>query len=193
MSTGRLASRLLTQKARARGFTYIGLLIAIVVTGIGLAVAGPVSHTLQMRDKERELLFVGDQFRRAIAMYYEQSPGGLKQYPKKLEELLRDNRYPNVQRYLRKLYVDPLTGKKEWGLVEQPGIGILGVYSLSDQSPVKTANFPTAYQSFRAAKKHSDWKFVYLPGQSAAQPASTPPAMQSPLPPATQSPLTPAR
>ena len=48
----------------SHGFTYIGLLIAILVLGIGLAVVGTVSHTLQLRDKERELLFVGDQFRR---------------------------------------------------------------------------------------------------------------------------------
>ena len=158
---------------KSPGFTYIGLLIAIVVIGIGLAAVGPVSHTLQLRDKERELLFVGDQFRRAIAMYYERSPGGIKQYPKKLEDLLRDNRYPGVERYLRKVYADPLTGKKEWGLVELPGFGITGVHSLSDLGPVKTENFPALYQSFRAAKKHSDWKFVYVPGQTTT-PSATP-------------------
>jgi type II secretory pathway pseudopilin PulG len=171
MATGRQVLDRNAGLTRAHGFTYIGLLVAIVVIGIGLAVAGTVSHTLQLREKERELLFVGDQYRRAISMYYEQSPGGLKQYPKKLEDLLRDNRYPGVQRYLRRLYVDPLTAKKEWGLVETPGIGITGVYSLSDLAPVKTANFPALYQSFRGAKKHSDWKFVYLPAQIASQPA----------------------
>ena len=143
MATGRQVLRPPAGLARAHGFTYIGLLVAIVVIGIGLAVAGTVSHTLQLREKERELLVVGDQYRRAISMYYEQSPGGLKQDPKKLEDLLRDNRYPGVQRYLRKLYVDPLTAKKEWGLVETPGIGITGVYSLSDTAPVKTATTPS--------------------------------------------------
>jgi len=95
------------------GFTYIGLLVAIVVIGIGLAAVGPVSRTLQLRDKERELLFVGDQYRRAIGMYYDKTPGPLKQYPKKLEDLLRDNRYPTVQRYLRRIYFGPLTGKAQ--------------------------------------------------------------------------------
>jgi len=165
---------------KSPGFTYIGLLIAIVVIGIGLVSAGHVSHTLRLRDKERELLFVGDQFRRAIAMYYERSPGGIKQYPKKLEDLLRDNRYPGIERYLRKVYVDPLTGKKEWGLVELPGIGITGVHSLSDLGPLKTEHFPALYQSFRAAKKHSDWKFVYLPGQTATPSAAAQTGAQGP-------------
>src|SRR5262245_46206627 len=94
----------------AGGFTYIGLLIAIAVMGIGLAAIGPVSRTLQLRELESELLFAGDQIRRAIGEYYESSPAGLKQYPKKLEDLLRDNRYPGVRRYLRRLYFDPMTG-----------------------------------------------------------------------------------
>src|SRR5258706_6056785 len=156
------------------GFTYIGLLVAIVVIGIGLAAVGPVSRTLQLRDKERELLFVGDQYRRAIGMYYDKTPGPLKQYPKKLEGLLRDNRYPNVQRYLRRIYLDPLTGKTQWGLVELPGIGITGVYSLSELPPIKTANFPAQYRRFQSAKKYSDWKFVYVPSQGAS--AATGPA-----------------
>jgi type II secretory pathway pseudopilin PulG len=167
----------------SRGFTYIGLLIAVVIIGIGLAAIGPVAHTLQLRDKERDLLFVGDQFRRAIAAYYERSPGGLKQYPRKLEDLLRDNRYPGVQRHLRKVYVDPLTGKNLWGLVEVPGVGITGVYSLSDLTPVKTASFPPLYDSFKNAKKYSDWKFVYVPGEIAnrsVSPTTVPAAADRP-------------
>jgi type II secretory pathway pseudopilin PulG len=159
-------------------------LAAIVVMGIGLAAMGPISHTLQLREKERELLFVGDQFRRAIAAYYEQTPGGLKQYPKKLEELLRDNRYPNVQRYLRKIYIDPLTAKAQWGLVELPGIGITGVYSLSELPPIKTVNFPALYKSFQTAKKYSDWKFVYVPGQIASPPGVPQSGTQTPVAPA---------
>ena len=168
---------------RCRGFTYVALLIAVAVIGIGLAAVGGVSHTLQMREKESELLFVGDEFRRAIALYYESSPGGLRQYPRKLEDLLRDERHPNVRRYLRKIYFDPMTGRKEWGLVEAPGIGITGVYSLSESPPVKTANFPALYQSLRSAKKYSDWKFVYVPAQAAGQSgASAAPPPRSSLP-----------
>jgi len=103
---------------RSRGFTYIGLLIAVVLLGIGLALVGEVWNTAVKRDRERELLFVGDQFRQAIGRYYESSPG-VKQYPRKLEDLLEDKRFPVMKRYLRRIYLDPMTGKADWGLVMQ--------------------------------------------------------------------------
>src|SRR4051794_15865748 len=161
------------------GFTYIGLLIVIAVMGIGLGAIGPLSRSVQLRDKEAELLFIGDEFRRAITRYYERSPGGIKQYPKKLEDLLRDNRQPGMQRYLRKIYVDPLTGKNQWGLVEVPGYGITGIYSTHDGEPIKKANFAARYKAFESARKYSDWKFVYsvsdaLSRSGAAQIAPTP-------------------
>jgi type II secretory pathway pseudopilin PulG len=168
-------------RLRNRGFTYIALFAVIVIVGIGLAAAGPVLHTLQMRDKERELLFVGDQFRQAIALYYERTPGGPNRYPQKLEDLLRDERYPGVQRYLRRIYVDPMTGRKEWGLVEMPGVGIMGVHSLSELPPIKTAGFPPVYAAFTGAQSYADWKFVYIPGQAAAQPKPPPAPPQAPL------------
>ena len=123
---------------RSRGFTYIGLLIAVVLLGIGLALVGEVWNTAVKRDRERELLFVGDQFRQAIGRYYESSPG-VKQYPRKLEDLLEDKRFPVMKRYLRRIYLDPMTGKADWGLVMQ-GDQILGVYSPSKDTPIKVAS-----------------------------------------------------
>ena len=171
---------------RPRGFTYIGLLIAIAIMGIGLAALGPVAHTLQLRDKERELLFVGDQFRRAITSYYDRSPGPVKLFPRKLDDLLQDTRYPDVQRHLRKIYVDPITGTKEWGLVEIPGLGVSGVYSLSNDAPLKTSGFPAAYRQFENRTRYSDWKFVYGPSMA------TPPNPGSRSTPTPASPSTPA-
>jgi hypothetical protein len=82
--------------------------------GIALAGTGVIWHTQSRREKERELLFVGDQFRRAIGLYYERSPGA-KRFPKGLEDLVLDRRYPNTQRYLRRLYADPVGGTSGWG------------------------------------------------------------------------------
>ena len=83
--------------------------------------------------------------------------------------MLRDNRQPGIQRHLRKIYVDPLTGKNEWGLVEVRGYGITGVYSLYDKQPIKKANFPKAYKSFEGAKTYADWKFVYSLSDALSQ------------------------
>ena len=158
-----------------RGFTYIGLLIFVAVLGVGLAATGLLWETAQRREKERELLFVGEQFRRAIGAYYEGTPGGLKQYPRDLEVLLQDKRYPGIQRYLRRIYADPMTGKQEWGLVDIPGQGIMGVYSKSEQAPIKAANFAAQQRGFDTAKKYSDWKFVYTPGQALGRNLPSPP------------------
>src|ERR1700757_4232510 len=99
-----------------RGFTYVGVLFLVALMGATLVAVAQVWHTQVKRDKEAELLFVGNQFRRAIALYYERAPGGFRQYPKQLNDLLQDPRFPNIQRHLRKLYLDPMTGKAEWGL-----------------------------------------------------------------------------
>ena len=146
-----------------RGFTYLGLLLIIGVMGAGLAAFGQLYSHAAQREKERELLFVGEQFRQAIAGYYNKSPGA-KVYPKKLEDLLEDQRFPMPQRHLRKLYRDPIAGSTEWGLVEAPGgAGIMGVHSLSEETPVKSGNFSARVQAFEGAEHYTKWTFTYSP------------------------------
>jgi len=170
--------------ASERGFTYIGLLILVAIAGVALAGAGGLWSTASKREKEAQLLFVGDEFRRAIGSYYEGSPGA-KQFPEHLEDLLEDKRFPVVRRHLRKVYRDPMTGKAEWGLVKQ-GERIMGVHSVSEDEPLKRANFRREDEAFRGVGAYSGWRFVYqpqaiptsppIPGQGgASQPAGIPP------------------
>lgn len=116
---------------RQDGFTYLGVLIAVVLIGLALGLAGESWHVSIRREKEKELLFIGHQFRLAIKNYYLSGTGAVKQYPTSLTDLLKDTRYPTTRRYLRHIYIDPMTGTNEWGLVKGPGNGIMGVYSLS--------------------------------------------------------------
>lgn len=141
--------------------------------GIGLALTGEVWHSVALREKEVQLLYAGNQYRRAIERYY---LGGPRQYPRALEDLLKDPRKPNTERYLRKLYLDPVTGSAEWGLVKAPDGGIMGVYSNSELKPMKTAGFAVANRPFEGAEKYSDWKFVYQPAgqQVPVQPLQQP-------------------
>jgi len=97
------------KRSRSKGFTYLALLLAVAITAGALAAAGGVYSQMAQREKERELLFVGEQMRQAIALYYWRTPGGAHQYPKDLEALLEDKRWPVTQRYLRKIYRDPMT------------------------------------------------------------------------------------
>jgi type II secretory pathway pseudopilin PulG len=155
---------------RLRGFTYVGLLIAVALISIGLAAVGQLWSTAMKRERERELLFIGAEFRRAIGHYYEASPG-VKQYPRRLEELLEDQRFPVVKRHLRKIYLDPMTGKPNWGLIVQ-GDRILGVHSRSTDPPLKSDNFETSDNSFAGSGTYSDWRFVYAPLEAEATPVA---------------------
>ena len=152
------------RRAQQRGFTYLALLFAIALHGAVLAAAGSVWSTAEKRERERELLFVGDQFRSAIAAYARGGPGIQGQLPRTLDDLLLDPRFPVNTRHLRRIFVDPITWKAEWGLVRTPdGNAIVGVYSLSDQAPLKKAHFEPADRAFEGAARYSDWKFVYKP------------------------------
>lgn len=147
----------------AAGFTYIALLVLIIIMGVVLASTGEVWHLAVQREKEQELLFVGDQFRRAIKQYAMHSQSASRRYPMSLDDLLKDERYPNTQRYLRKIYIDPITGSSEWGLLKGVNGEIFGVYSLSQDEPLKKHSFSLADASFDGKIKYSDWVFIGLP------------------------------
>jgi type II secretory pathway pseudopilin PulG len=142
---------------RQRGFTYVAALLLVAALSVGLAATGEVWSQSRQRQKEAELIWVGEQFVNAIGLYYQRSPGTVKRYPEKLEDLLEDKRYVSRQRYLRRIYRDPITGKADWALVRAPEGGIMGVHSSSLRAPIKHT-FPDG-----ARARYSDWQFVYSP------------------------------
>lgn len=146
-----------------RGFTYLGLLFAVALAGVALAAMGVVWSTERQRQREQELLFVGQQFREAIASYYERSPGMVKRYPAKLDDLLKDNRFLTVRRHLRQIYPDPMTGMREWGLIAAPEGGIMGVHSLSTTASIKRAGFPAELADLEGKSSYAEWRFIYRP------------------------------
>ena len=151
---------------RQHGFTYLTALFVVAILAGGLALAGTVWEQAAAREREAELLFVGQQYRRAIGLYYDSTPGTVKRYPQALEDLLKDPRQPATQRYLRKLYPDPLGGK-EWGVVKGSDGGVAGVYSLSEAKPIKVSGFKVRDAAFEGAQKYADWKFMHTPASAA--------------------------
>lgn len=155
---------------RQAGFSYLLVLLLIVLMGIGLGAAGTLWRTESQRLKESELLFIGEQYRKAIRSYYT-APAPAKQYPKNLEDLLLDSRQTQLTRHLRKLYPDPVTGKKEWGLImDAESQQISGVYSLAQGKPLKQRGFDSRQKDFENAEGYSDWRFV-VTGVEAPPPA----------------------
>lgn len=145
-----------------QGFTLAGALIVLAAFGGGLAAYGELASHAAQREKEQELLFIGNQFRQAIGLYYERSPGA-KRFPQRLEDLLEDKRFPMPQRYLRKMYTDPVTGKAQWGTIPAQDGGIMGVYSLSEAAPIKTGGFDARDSTLEDTGRYSDWHFSYVP------------------------------
>jgi len=155
---------------RQRGFTYLVAMFAVAIAGLLLAVTGEVWSQSRQRDKERELLYLGGRFREAIGLYYQRTPGAVKRYPEKLEDLLEDKRYLSLQRYVRKVYPDPMTGKPQWGIVPAPGGGIMGIFSLSNDVPIKSANFEAENEGLAGGSRYADWKFISEPPEGSVQP-----------------------
>jgi type II secretory pathway pseudopilin PulG len=144
-----------------QGFTYLGLMILIAIIGIASATSLELGTLMQRRLAEETLLDIGKEFQRALASYANATPPGQSTAPSSLQDLLKDPRYPNTRRHLRKLYADPMTGKETWGLV--PSIenkGIVGIYSLSEEKPIKIGNFDTLFQSFEGATSYRNWIFM---------------------------------
>lgn len=160
---------------RQRGMGYLGLLFAIAIIGITLATVGVLWSTQSRRDREAELLFVGNQFRQAIGHYYE--TGGV--YPPALAELVEDTRVPIARRFLRRLYPDPMTGTGDWELIRTSDGGIMGVASNSMQAPIKVAGFSLADAAFEKQSCYCDWKFIYL-SKSIGRRRVLPPMPSSP-------------
>ena len=145
-------------RGRQQGITYVALMFFVVIVTLGLTGVSAVWGTAMQREREAELLFIGEQYRRAIESYFRQSPKG-SSLPASLDDLVLDTRYPTIKRHLRRRYRDPITGSSEWGLVKI-GDGIAGVYSLSEDTPLKTASLPN--EQFAEAENYQDWKFVFV-------------------------------
>ena len=112
---------------RQSGFTYLGLLLAIALLGIGLTAASEVWVTSAHLERMIELEWVGAQYVQAIGSYYEASPGSVKTYPNSLAVLLEDRRYLTTRRHLRSLYANPFTRQVDWELVRGPDGSVRGI------------------------------------------------------------------
>lgn len=177
-----------TQVRTQAGFTYIGLIVFVTIIGLVGAATLKVGALLQRAEAENELLAIGAEFSAALASYAQATPPGQPTQPASLEALLRDPRFPNPRRHLRRIAVDPITGSREWGLVRAAEGGpIIGVYSLSRKQPLKVANFDARFVNFDHKEHLSDWKFTANGQGTNANGAAAPgvtlfPPMPTPTP-----------
>lgn len=142
-----------------QGITYLWMLFFVFLLGLGLGKSLEVFSLMDQRQKEQELLYVGKIYQEAIRQYY-LSGQEKNKYPAHLDDLLKDSRYIVTRRYIRKLYLDPLTNKDFLPVFSAEG-GICGVKSTSQKKPIRTFFKEDQLQQFNDAKSYQQWEFKY--------------------------------
>ncbi len=169
---------------RAGGFTYVGLIILLAILGLVAAAGIKMGTVMQRAAAEEELLEIGAQFSAALRSYAAATPRGQPAQPPTLQELLKDPRFPNTRRHLRKIFVDPITGESEWGILYLNGEkGVIGVHSLSDKRPLKITNFDARFPNFENKEKLSQWQFTIAGGGGLLLAVPLVPPQPAPAPP----------
>jgi general secretion pathway protein G len=139
---------------RARGFSLVELALVCACILILTGMIVPVTRFTLTRQKELELREALRTTRNAIDEHKRLSDQGLipvdldtEGYPKTLEKLVEGvdlvGQIRKKRRFLRKIPIDPMTGKAEWGLrsyQDEPDTrswgrqNVYDVYSLSDKT-----------------------------------------------------------
>jgi len=178
-------------RSAERGYAMAALLIALAIMAILLTIAMPVWRHEARREKEAELVFRGEQYARAIALFKFKNANIPNATPPSIDFLVQN-------RFLRKKYKDPMTTDGEFVLIgggsTQPGMnptgpttpggrsnppqaqpqpnvpsaGMIGVHSKSEE---------TSIRSYRGATRYDQWQFTF---NIAPRPGGAMPMANSP-------------
>ena len=97
-------------RSAERGYAMAALLIALAIMAILLTIAMPVWRHEARREKEAELVFRGEQYARAIALFKFKNANIPNAVPPSIDFLVQN-------RFLRKKYKDPMTKDGEFVLI----------------------------------------------------------------------------
>ncbi len=151
------------------GYALITAIIAINIFAIFSLMASSMWQREIGRENEKELIFRGNQFVRAISSYRKQHPNT---FPPDIEILEKE-------RFIRKLYSDPVNETGEWNYViksrnanEKTLIiitsGLLSKYSKSyDLIGVASGSPDESYMEYRGKNRYDEWAFYF--GQKTDQ------------------------
>ena len=143
------------------GYSLIIAIIAVNVFAVLTLMARSMWEAEIARDLEAELIFRGRQYVTAIEMYKQKHTN---LFPQDLEILY-------AEKFLRKLYPDPMTESGEWNLVMQGTTGgkksllivppeLLGKYLSKGQIiGVASTSAEEGYREYRKKKRYSEWAF----------------------------------
>lgn len=173
-----------TRASAQAGYAMAALLVGLSVMAVMLSIALPAWSHMVRREREEELIFRGNQYARAIALYQRTRANA---FPTSVDQLIE-------QRLLRKKYKDPLSPNKdgEFQLIfqsqlktqgQQPGAASRGTAFGSSASggastvgtPISTfqstsgpivgvvsKNTGTSIKTYKGKQKYSEWQFTSM-------------------------------
>lgn len=94
------------RKSSEDGYGLLTVIFLLTLITIWMSVAVPKMTRAIQRDREVETMHRGKQYIRAVQLYYRK----FHAYPPSLDALVKTNEI----RFLRKKYIDPMTGKDDW-------------------------------------------------------------------------------
>jgi hypothetical protein len=117
-------------RRRERGFALLVVFLIAATVAFTMYQELPRAAFESARDKEQLLMDRGNQYKRAIQVFYAEN----RRYPAELKDL---ESFTN-KRYLRRRYIDPMTGQDEWRLIHTNGAFLTD--SLVTKPPEQNAN-----------------------------------------------------
>lgn len=178
--------------ANELGYAMAALLVSLAIMGILMSVAMPVWRQEARREKEAELIWRGEQYARAIALYRFKNANIPNAFPPSIDALVEG-------RYLRKKYKDPMAKDGEFEVMgvgsmvsAQPGPGGLKPVQPSANAPVmggvmgvRSKSEDDSLRIYRGQTKYNQWLFTFnlAPRPGGAMPLANSPDGRGGAPP----------
>lgn len=117
------------RKKQERGFALLLVFAMAASIAMLLYMEMPRAIFEAQRSKEQLLVERGEQYKRAIGLYFKKN----KKWPQEIKDLEETNGI----RYLRHRFVDPMTGKDEWRIIHTNGMMLTDSLVQKQQDPLK--------------------------------------------------------
>ena len=176
-----------------RGYVLFGVLVGVTLVGVGLSAAVILWSQVVQREREAELLFRGEAVVRALERFQQDRPGTL---PETLDELVEG-------KYLRRAWLDPMTGRSFRILRAAPQAGNTGAGAgprptnpAGEEEPrpapetrrteedaadpsstgitgVVSTSDLLSFRTYEGARRYNEWRFEAQVGASAGSGAES--------------------
>lgn len=150
---------MVTGPRRERGVALFAALLFAVAMAALLAALSRLWEARSQRERERDLLWAGRQFAVALQRYAAATPADQAPAPVRIEELLQDERTEPLQRHLRRIPIDPMTGASNWEYERDAQGRIVAVHSSSSAKPLAPDNLWPEPRVFEGTTSYQQWVF----------------------------------